>query len=429
MVLNNGQTKRGASPRTRRVFYGWYLVVASWLMTFLIYATSTAIFFKPILDEFGWDRATLSLVSSITMLVFAALSPLIGRLIDRFGPRLILAVSAGAQTLSSVFLGLASGLGGVYIGRFLYELKPTHATQVLINHWFIKKRGQALGILSTAIPLGQLVLSPVSQYLIIAWGWRETLYFWAALTAALAAPMIILARDRPENKGYLPDGELDIAENKPAGTPQSITAETGLSLRDALKSRAFWLLFPNHMVCGITCGLLLTHTVIFATDLGYSALIGASFLSIMGGIGLVGVLVTGFLSDRIPRHKVLSLTHFVRSLSILVLAVAVFAGGQSLWLLFVSIAFFGFGWFATSPLVGGLVADLFGNRSMGTILGLVLSSHIIGMAIGAYAGGLTFQLTGSYGAIFLAAGILEFIVCILAYLIKKPSGMRSSFLP
>lgn len=108
-----------------RFFYGWYLVAASWLMMVLWPAVAVSIFFKPILEEFGWDRATLSLVSAVGLIVFAVTSPFLGRIIDRWGPRAMLFIC--------VANGLATSLWHLYMGRFLYEIKVMHSTQVLVN--------------------------------------------------------------------------------------------------------------------------------------------------------------------------------------------------------------------------------------------------------------------------------------------------------
>jgi MFS family permease len=409
-------------------FYGWYLVAASWVTLFLIGGTAVAIFFKPMLEEFGWDRATLSLINALVLLVLASISPFIGRLIDRFGPRAVLFVCAGIQTAAGVLTGLATGLFQVSVGRFLFEIRYTHATQVLINRWFVKKRGRALGIVATGVPIGAIVLSPVSQYLVLNWGWRTTLFFWAGLTVIVIVPLLLLVRDRPEDKGLAPDGAppakpVNEIPSSPQVSPLRITGlpETGHSLTGALHTNAFWLLSLAHLICGIGCGLLMTHTVIFATDIGYPDMIGATFLSVQGVANLFGLLVTGQMSDRIARNKVLALTHFVRSLSFIMMVISLVLTGGSLWLLYPAMALFGFGWFTTAPLVSGLVADLFGNFRMGTIMGVVWSFHMIGMAIGTYAGGVTFQLTHSYLIIFLVQGILEFLAAVLAFLIRKKS--------
>jgi MFS family permease len=408
-------------------FYGWYLVAVSWMAMFLVSAVAVSIFFKPILEEFGLDRATLSSVHTVVILIFALFSPFLGRLIDRFGPRIMLYVGVAAMTLTSVVNSLATSLGHLYIGRFLLEIRPLNATQVLINRWFVKKRGRALGIFATGMPIGTLVLSPLSQYLILTWGWRMTLLFWAGVTFVILLPLTLLIRNNPEDKGYGPDGDpingggptepLDGIGNDTLEPKPAIPA--GSSLSEAARTGSFWLLSASHFICGIGCGFMMTHIVIFATDVGYTEMIGASLLSVQGGVNLVGLLLTGYMSDRIARSRVLSMTHFIRSLSFVATVIFILLGGGSLWLLYIAMALFGFGWFTTAPLVSGLVADLFGYLRMGTILGLVLSSHVVGTALGAYAGGITFELTGSYYSFFLIQGMLEFLAAAFAFAIKK----------
>jgi len=406
-----------------KLFFGWYLVAATFILSFILCATGLGIFFKPILDEFGWSRTVLSSVSAISMLVFAALTPLIGRLIDRFGARIMLGFGIAAQTLSMVVNGLAANLAHIYIGRFLAEVKFNHAAQVLINHWFVRKRGLALGVLSSGVPLGTLILSPVSQFLINNWGWRETFFFWAGVTAVAGLPLLLLVRNRPQEKGLEPDGQPLPAVSASENLKEK-RESAGYSLKDVLRRRSFWLLTFAHFFCGTGCGLLMTHTVIFATDLGYPALIGASFLSVQGGVSLPGVLITGHLSDRLPRALVLAGTHFIRFLSFVILAVSVVLAGGNLGLLFLGMVFFGFGWFTTAPLVAGLVADLFGYLRMGTILGIVMASHSVGAALGTYAGGRSFQLSGSYFPVFTAQCILEFLAAVFVFGIARKTTRK-----
>jgi predicted MFS family arabinose efflux permease len=119
---------------------------------------------------------------------------------------------------------------------------------------------------------------------------------------------------------------------------------------------------------------------------------------------------------------VLSLTHFVRSLSFFTAVVFILLGGGSLWMLYLAMALFGFGWFTTSPLTSGLVADLFGGLSMGTIIGFTMSCHTVGMALGAYFGGVTYQATGSYYSFFIAQGVLELVAAGFAFAIRRPAA-------
>jgi sugar phosphate permease len=319
-------------------------------MAFLLGGTAVNLYFKPILDEFRWSRASLSLASAVILVSMALLSPFIGKLIDRFGPRLMLLINVLAQISAAAVTGTAGNLGQIYIGRFLTEFKPTHSTQVLINRWFKVFRGRALGIASTGIPLGTLLLSPLAQILIQNWGWRITLFFWAGVSLVVLLPLLIFIKNRPQDIGLNPDG-LESTEDyhiEASAVPKTPKHDnSGLDLSKAVKTTAFWLLSGTHLICGIGCGFVMTHIVIFATDLGYSAMIGAIFMSIIGGMSIIGVLVAGQFSDYKKRNRVLSLTHLVRSLSFITVVIAVLAGGGPLWLLFLAMGLFGVGWFTT----------------------------------------------------------------------------------
>ena len=397
-------------------------------MLFLVNAVGVGIFFKPILEEFGWDRATLSSVHTFALLLFAIVTPFLGRFIDRFGPKVMLYVCLATQTLSSTVNGLATNLWHIFTGRFFYEIKTLQASQVLVNRWFVKKRGRAQGIAATGMPVGALLLSPFSQYLILTWGWRTTMLFWAGVTFVVLLPLTLLMRNNPEEKGSGPDGEpmasdsstWQLSKFEADNLQNDASSLSGHSLSEAVKLPSFWLLSGTQLLCGIGCGFMMTHIVIFATDVGYSEMIGATLLSVQGGMNLVGVLLTGYWSDRFTRSKVLAVTHFIRSLSFFITVIFVFLGSGSLWMLYLAMALFGFGWFTTAPLSSGLVADLFGGVRMGTIIGVTLSCHTIGMALGAYAGGITFELTGSYYSFFLVQGILEFVAAGFAFAIKRP---------
>lgn len=416
MYQRNKQTDSGKSA----IFYGWYIVAGSWMALFLVNAVSVGIFFKPILEEFGWDRATLSLLHTSGLLLFAVVTPFIGRVIDCYGARMMFFICVIAQSVSSTVNGLATGMGHILTGRFLYELKPLQASQVLINRWFIRKRGTAQGIAATGMPIGALVLSPISQYLVLDWGWRPTMFFWAAVTFIILVSLAFLMKNNPEGKGLLPDGEPALPEVKAeeVGVKVPMPDSTGHTIAQAVKSASFWLVAGTQLICGIGCGFMMTHVVIFATDYGYTEMVGASLLSVQGGLNLLGVLLTGHLSDRYARHRVLALTHAVRSLAFFTAVGFIILAGGPLWMLYAAMVLFGFGWFTTSPLTSGLVADLFGNLRMGTIIGVTMSCHTVGMAVGSYAGGISFDLTGSYYTFFVIQGSLEMLAAGFAFVIR-----------
>lgn len=408
------------APGSRpQLFYGWYAVIASWIMTFLMNAVTVGIFFKPMLVDFGYDRATLSAVQSIALLAFAIASPFLGRLIDYFGPKRMMFICTGTQLLSRVTNGLATNIWHLYIARFLYEVRVVPASQVLVNRWFTKGRGTALGILASSMPVGSLILPPLSQYLILQWTWRPTMLFWAAVTFAVMLPLTLFIKDSPEEKDHSKD------PSAAAGVIPASKPKPGLALSEALRTRAFWLQSIAYVICGTGCGFMQTHIVIFATDMGYSDMIGASLLSIQGGVNLLGVLVTGRLSDRTARSRVLSLTHFVRSVSFATIVLFIVLGGGSLWILYLAMALFGFGWFTTSPLQAGLAADNFGSLRLGTIISVLATAHTLGWALGAYAGGIIFETTGSYYWFFLLQTLFELIATLLAFNIKPPKSLSA----
>lgn len=421
------QKYQQSNARRAPFFYGWYIVAGSWIALFLFNAVNPGLFFKPILEEFGWDRATLSLVHTLGLLLFAVATPFIGRIIDRYGARIMFFICVIAQAVSATLTGLATGIGHIFTGRFLYELKPLHAGQVLINRWFVRKRGVSQGLAATGIPIGALVLSPLSQYLILDWGWRPTMFFWAGVTFVIMIFFSFLMKNTPEEKGLHPDGEEPLPEVEAgevaAGLPSPDS--TGHTLAQAARSGSFWLLAGSHLICGIGCGFIMTHIVIFATDFGYTDMVGASLVSVLGGLNLLGVLVTGPLSDRYARHRVLALTYVIRSLAFFTGVGFIVLEGEFLWVLYAAVVLFGFGWFTTSPLTSGLVADLFGNLRMGTIIGVMLSGHTVGMALGAYAGGVSFDLTGSYYVFFIIQGALEMLAAVLTFVIRRKSPTAS----
>ncbi len=382
------------------------------------------------LEDFHLDRATLSSVQFTSLILIAVVSPLFGRLIDRFGPRKMILACVVTQVISSVLNGIATSIWHLYVARFLYGLNTIYITQVLINNWFLKKRGIAQGILATGIPLGTLMLVPISQYLINLWEWRPTMLFWALVTLVVMLPLSLIIKNHPKDIGYFPDGEplqkgklVDLSLKSGNSSNVTIGVNNGKSFTEAAKTRSFWLLGLTQLICGIGCGFIMIHVVIFAMDMGYSNMLAASLVSVQGGTCLVGVLAMGTLSDWIGRRKALSITHFVRGLSFIVIIIFILLEGVPQWLLYIAMVFFGFGWFTTAPLAAGLVADLFGSLRMGTILGVITSCHMIGMAIGSYAGGYIFELMQSYYLFFIIQGPLELLASGSALCIRMGSAI------
>jgi MFS family permease len=412
--------------KKKGLFYGWILVAACFILYFLNGGVVVGLFFKPMLEEFGWDRATLSSVSSFGMILMAVAGPIVGGLVDKYGPRTIMLIGTITMGVSRLINGVALNLWQLYLSRIAMLIGPMRGISVMLNNWFLKKRGLVLGISSTGMSIGRIVLAPLTAYLILTYGWRTTYLIWAAVPFVVALPLtFFVVKNTPEELGYHQDGELISKEEKQSKTVSKVTEAVsdrmGISFQQAIKTSGFWFLACSHLICGLGCGFLMTHFVPFATDIGFSELEAAGALSLWSAVNIFGILSTGIISDRIGRKNALALTHFVRSIAFVV---AVIGGGN--WMIYLIAIFFGFGSFTTAPLASGLVADLFGGLSMGAIIGLSGTAHSIGSAIGSYMGGLTFDLTQSYYTYFLIMVPLSFTAALISFLIKKPKNKRKN---
>lgn len=410
-------------------FYGWFIVLACWLMAFPNGATVMSVFFKPMLDTFGWDRSTLSSVQSVSFIFATIAGPFLGRLIDKIKPRKMLFLCLGTEVIGNLISGAALNIWHLYIGRILSGITMISAGRVLISNWFIKKRGRALHFAATATPIGTMLLVPVSQQLILAWGWRLTQLFWAGVLFAIIFPLALAVRNNPSDLGLSPDGEppreSDTEMDKSVKPVRTIVS-AGVKLSEALKTGSFWFLFSNQFLCGIGCGFMATHIIIFATDIGYSPSIAASLVSVQAGMALAGILGLGYLSEKVGGKKTLAFTHLLRCASFLVIIAAALVKGNSLWLFYLAMVLFGQGATAGAPLSAGLIADSFGILSMGAIAGMTFAAHSLGSALGAYAGGEIYQATKGYLAFFAAQAVLEFLAAACAFsirsVVKRPAA-------
>lgn len=393
-----------------RPSYGWFVVAASFVNLFIVYGIvfSIGLYFKPMMDEFNWSRTELSLGVSLFMLAFGFSQPVMGRLIDRYGPKTVLSLSIALMSLGVVLSGQIRTLPGYYLAFGLlaglgYSGAGALANAVVVSRWFSEGRGLALGVSSAGTNLGQLVLFPVTMYLILFYGWRASFTVMGLLLLVLVLPLVLfLVKDRPPEEKVV--GGLD---------PPDLLEER-FTILEAARTRSFWLLFLGFFVCGFTAHGVFVHFPLYALEMGIGEMAVANLLGLIGGVSVFGVLVMGSVSDRVGRKVPLAATYALRSISFFWLL-----GARDTASLTVFVVLFGFSYFATVPLVSGCVADIYGRASMGSILGFIWFSHAMGQAVGPYLAGLAFDASHSYATAFQASAFLLLAAAVASLLVKE----------
>lgn len=399
---------------TRRgIHYGWILLALTFLVALCNSAAFSlpAVLLLPMTAEFGWSRGDVGSAMGLMLLLFAAVAPFSGALILRFGLRRVVVASASVAVLAllgttqvtarwqlSVSLGLMLGTAA---GLVALSLSATVA-----NRWFGARRGLAMGILTAAFAAGQLTFLPLAAWLATTYGWRVAV-LPAILGCSLAAVLYLLfARDWPSDIGLAPVGETAIRPPPPPPAANPVTVSFGV-LKEALPTRAFWVLAGTFFICGLsTSGLLGQHFIPFCADQGVGAVTAASALALMGVFNFLGTVGSGWLCDRLDNRRLLAWYYGLRGLSLIWLPFSDF----DLFSLTLFAIFFGLDYVATVPPTVKLAAQHFGPVKAPIVFGWAFASHQAGGAVAAVAAGISRDATATYLPAFLAAGVF----CLLA---------------
>lgn len=384
-----GQTSGG-------IYYGWVILFVSYMIMFFTAGLSQAfgVFLVPMTADFGWDRSSFALALSIFAVVSGIVPPVAGRMADRYGPRVVLTVGAALNALGMMLMALTPNLWYAYIvyGVIIglgFGIAGQSANAALLSRWFVKRRGMALSISSTGLGMGQLILVPAATLIIIHASWRVAFLVLGAISFLLVPLCVVLLR-----RSDPPDQHAEVQESfAPTDLPATGCLPSEVirnQTRLAFRSRSFWLLGGGFMGCGFTIYLLMTHMAALAVDRGISAQQAGTALGLVGGTGIVSGVIVGSLSDRIGRKHLLAGLYLLRAVAVVVLM-----GADSATALYAFAIMFGLSR-ANGALVAASVIDLYGRQAVGSILGYTTTFHQIFAALGAFVGGLAYDLTGSY---------------------------------
>jgi MFS family permease len=401
----------------QKVYFGWFVVAAAFVILLLCFgiAYSFASFFAGLETDFQASRGDISLVFSIAGFLYFSLGAISGPLSDRLGSRPVVAfgivlIAAGllgssfAQGLWQIYLGYGAAVG-VGIG-FAYV--PSVG---VLQRWFVRRRGLATGLAVAGIGVGTLVAPPISRFLVEALGWRGAFQVLAGVTVVVGLAAAWMLYPSPGARGLYPDGD-----NSPAGEGASMS---GLPLGVALTSRPFWLLFAASSIVSLGLFVPFVHLVKFSVDHGHDESWSILLISLIGIGSMSGRLALGGVADRFGRHRAVVTMFF---------GMALMQGwwflSNSFWALAVYAVLFGLFYGGYVALAPALVADYFGARNVGGILGVLYSGTALGNLVGPVAAGFAFDLTGGYELPIAASAATAFLALAVILTLRSPAQWR-----
>ena len=402
--------------RTKKVFYGWWIVAAGSSLYFLgigsiFYGFNT--FFIPMVAEFGWSRAATSGAYSLSRLEGGIEGPIIGPLIDKFGARKIIVVGVILAGIGYMCLPAISSLLSLYLifGLLIsmgYNTGFFHATTTAAANWFIRKRSRALAFITVGGGLGGFVMVNLLAFLITQYGWRLAGVIIGVVLLIGGLPLAYVIRSRPEEKGMLPDGAM--VPKGPQVGPDAVPAEVegkssvampedevNLTVRQALKSTAFWTYMPAMMLRACILSALVVHQIPHLVDVGISYTAASAVLGTMVLISVPGRILFGWLGDIFDKRLLLLVSSALQAAGIWILI-----NVNSLWMAYVFVAVYGVGYGGAIPLTIALRGQLFGRKIFATMGGLTSFFTAIATVAAPVFAGYIYDATGSYSIAFYA---------------------------
>jgi MFS family permease len=401
------------------VHYAWVVLAGTAIALLAASGVRSAfgVFIKPMEAEFGWDRTALSLVASLSFVFNGATGPIVGRLADRWGGRVVLASSGVLLGVGALGAALIVSLWQLYatVG-IIVAIGAGSASAgiaaVVVARWFESHRGLAIGIAGGAMAAGQLLVVPLAMWLTVTWGWRTAFTVLGVGFLTIVLPLILVViRNDPRDMGLEPYGAVPGARTGQRVNPPVERT----TLRDALGTTPFWLLAGSFWVCGYTStGLVLTHLIPHATEHGFHSGQAAQALGVMGAFNIVGTIASGWICDRYGLRGPLAAYYGLRGLSLVFLPYVGTVPGLFAWAVV-----FGLNYISTVPATTALTAKIYGRYSVGELSGWIFFSHQMGSAVGSLVGGYFYDRFGDYTVAFHSAALVAFAATIMVLAIRE----------
>jgi MFS family permease len=386
------------------IFYGWIIVAVVFVTMGVGVNARTAfsLLFPPILAEFGWERGVTAGAFSFGFLVSAALSPSLGRLMDRRGPRVVIElgvvlIGTGLLLATQVTrpwhlyatLGVMVGGGSVCLGYTGQSL--------FLPDWFVRRRGLAMSLAFSGVGVGSMIILPWSQALIGRSGWRAACWALGLLVLLLLVPLNLLLRRRPQDLGLEPDGDraaAGTAAARPSNVVDAAWAAVDWTLARASRTARFWWIASGYFLGLFAWYAVQVHQTKYLIEIGFTPGDAAWALGFVSLAGIPGQIALGWLSDRIGREWVWTVGAL--GFAICYATLLLLAASPTMPLLYVMVIAQGMLGYGLTSVVGAIPAEIFQGRHYGSIFGTLMLSSIAGGAVGPWLTGVLYDRTGSY---------------------------------
>jgi MFS family permease len=390
-----------------------WLLLAAAFGTFSVgagFMHAYTVFLVTFIEVFGWTRAQVSLAYSVSQIVSGASSPLVGWLVDRLGPPRLILMGGALLTLGLLASSRATELWHVVV---LYGVIMTLGANCLglvvfvplLSRYFVRNRGMAVSVVQSANGFARAFSAPLTTLMISGLGWRGAYLWQGAFMAVVLVPLAGLFR------GIGQPSHRRAAEGE------------GWTVRQAVRTPHFWLLFAVYMCTGLGSFLVALHQLAFAVDIGFDKLYAAGVLGMGAFLSLPGVIITGTLSDYVGRELSAVVTYGTSILGV-VFALMITSPDQHV-LLWLHACFFGLTWGARGPAITAKTADLFPGPNLGAILGVITIGTGLGAAGGSWMAGFVFDTTGSYRVAFVLSIVFYVAGSIAFWALRRPPAIRA----
>ncbi len=421
-------------PKKIPFYYGWIIVIVSVFGVFFSgpgQTYSVSIFIESYLAEFGWSRSFVSSLYSLGTLCAGLLLSFVGRMVDRYGHRKMMPTIIVIFSLACFWMMQVQApwmlLVGFFLVRLLGQGSMTLMSTTMVPQWFYNKRGRALSLMAIGMVGGSFLIPPINARIIRDYGWQTGWQVWGILLLVIMLPIaIVFIRNKPEDIGQEMDGEITLPDDP---IPKPVKEEVAWTLKEAMKTKAFWLLlFCVTVPAALNTGLTF-HLASIMIYLGYplenAPMIAAFTLSIYAVSQFANNFIAGYVGDRLKDHKILAFTfigYFI--ITMVFLGVKYFSLASGVMIVVLGILWGGVnGYFAITNNM--IWPNYFGRKYLGSIKGFTMTGMVIGSAAGPLPFGFAFDLFGGYTEILIISALFPLFASVASFLSPKPQKTTS----